>query len=58
METTPAVPDVQSDRAEALAADALEERDLPAAGERSLARAIERLPNAITLSNTEAQPKK
>lgn len=50
--------DVQSDRAEALAADAVEGRDLPAAGELSLARAIERLPKAITLSDTEAQPKK
>ncbi len=58
MESTPTVPDVQSDRAEALAGDAVEERDLPAAGELSLARAIERLPNAITLSDTEAQPKK
>ena len=58
MESTPTVPDVQSERAEALAADAVDESALPVAGEISLARAIERLPNAIALSDTEAQPKK
>ncbi len=52
------MPDVQSERAEALAADAVDESALPVAGEISLARAIERLPNAIALSDTEAQPKK
>lgn len=58
MESTPTMPEVEADRVEALAADAVKGRPLPAAGEASLVRAIERLPDAIAASDAEAQAEK
>lgn len=58
MESSPTVPEVKADRVEALAADAVIERSLPTAGDASLARALERLPDAIAASDAEAQAEK
>ena len=55
MEPTETMPDVNPDRAAALAADAIADRPLSPAAEASLARAVERLPAAITKSDTEAR---
>lgn len=58
MDSSPTVPEVQSERAEALAADATSERALGVDAEASLSRALERLPDAVVLSDAEAQTTK
>jgi hypothetical protein len=55
MEPTETVPAVEADRAAALAADAVADRPLSPAGDASLARAVERLPEAIAKSDDEAR---
>lgn len=54
IESSPTVPVVEPDRASALAAAATADRPLSADAEASLARAIERLPEAVTQSDAEA----
>ena len=58
MESSSTAPGVEEDRAEALSADAIADRPLPAAGRDSLARAVDRLPEAIAASDSEAQARK
>jgi len=55
MEPTETVPAVDPDREAALAADATADRPLSPAAEASLARAIDRLPEAIAKSDSEGQ---
>jgi hypothetical protein len=55
MESTETVRVIEPGRAAALAADAVADRPLSPAAEASLARAVERLPEAMTKSDTEAQ---
>ena len=53
MDSSPTVPDAQTDRAEALAAEATI-GPLGADAKASLSRALERLPEAVVLSDDEA----
>lgn len=55
MEPTETVPTVEPDRVAALADDAIAARALSPAAEASLARAVERLPEAIAMSEDEAR---
>ncbi len=55
MEPTETVPTVDPDREAALAADATADRRLSPAAEASLARAIDRLPEAMAESDSEGQ---
>lgn len=55
MEPTETAPTVEPDRAAALAEDATAPRALSPAAKASLARAVERLPEAITKSDDEAR---
>ncbi len=55
MEPTETVPTAEPDRAAALAEDATVPRTLSPAAEASLARAVERLPEAIAKSDDEAR---
>ena len=55
MDSSPTVPDAQTDRAEASAADATIGQPLGAAAKTSLPRALKRLPEAVVLSDDEAQ---
>ncbi|MEZ5245217.1 MAG: hypothetical protein R2707_08990 [Acidimicrobiales bacterium] len=55
MDPTETIPVVEPGRAAALAADAIADQPLSPAASASLARAIERLPEALTESDNEAQ---
>ena len=55
MDPMETIPVVEPGRAAALAADAIADQPLPPAASASLARAIDRLPEALTKSDDEAQ---
>lgn len=55
MEPTDTVPAADPDRVSALAADAVVDRALSPAAEASLARVVERLPEAMAASDAEAR---
>lgn len=55
MEPTETTPAVDPDRAAALASDAVAARPLSPAATASLAKAVERLPEAIAKSDDEAR---
>lgn len=55
MEPTETIPAVDPERAAALAADAMADRLLSPEAEASLARAVNRLPEAVARSDAEAR---